>query len=107
MTDWLLTTVTAVADITPSARTLRLRLDTDLHVLPGQHIDIRLTAEDGYSTARAYSVSDTREPRSIEVTVERVDDGEVSPYFVRCGGGRGSAGDQRTARMVVHLGVRR
>lgn len=81
MTDWLLTTVAAVADITPSARTLRLRLDTDLHVLPGQHIDIRLTAEDGYSTARTYSVSDTREPRSIEVTVERVDDGEVSPYL--------------------------
>ncbi|MCK8615441.1 ferredoxin reductase [Gordonia sp. C13] len=82
MTDWLLTTVTSVVDITPSARTLRLSLPEPLHVLPGQHVDIRLTAEDGYSTARTYSVSDARETRSIEVTVERLDDGEVSPYLV-------------------------
>ncbi len=48
-------------------------------MLPGQHVDIRLTAEDGYSTARTYSVSDARESRSLEVTVERLEDGEVSP----------------------------
>ncbi|WP_439028815.1 FAD-binding oxidoreductase [Gordonia terrae] len=82
MTTWHLTTVTSVVDITPSARTLRLALPEPLHALPGQHIDIRLTAEDGYSTARAYSLSDVRETRSVEVTVERLEDGEVSPYLV-------------------------
>ncbi len=83
MTDWLLTTVTSVVDITPpSARTLRLALPEPVHVLPGQHVDIRLTAEDGYSTARTYSVSDARETRSLEVTVERLDDGEVSPPYL-------------------------
>ncbi|MEO9328987.1 FAD-binding oxidoreductase [Gordonia aurantiaca] len=81
MSDWLLTRVIEVADVTPSARSLRLALPEDMHIVPGQHVDIRLTAADGYSTARTYSVSDTREPRSLEVTVERVDDGEVSPYL--------------------------
>ncbi|MBD0862526.1 ferredoxin reductase [Gordonia sp. zg691] len=82
MTTWQLTSVTAVADITPTARTLRLALPEHIHAMPGQHIDIRLTAEDGYSTARAYSLSDVRETRSVEVTVERLEDGEVSPYLV-------------------------
>lgn len=82
MTTWHLTTVTAVVDLTPTARALRLALPEAVHALPGQHVDIRLTAEDGYSTARAYSLSDVRETRSIEVTVERLEDGEVSPYLV-------------------------
>lgn len=62
MTTWHLTTVTAVVDLTPTARALRLALPEAVHALPGQHVDIRLTAEDGYSTARAYSLSDVARP---------------------------------------------
>jgi ferredoxin-NADP reductase len=49
---------------------------------PGQHIDIRLTAPDGYSTSRSYSLSDVREGETVAVSVEELDDGEVSPFLV-------------------------
>jgi ferredoxin-NADP reductase len=48
----------------------------------GQHVDIRLTAEDGYQAVRSYSIASPPEERRIVVTVERLDDGEVSPYLV-------------------------
>ncbi|MGC4935967.1 FAD-binding oxidoreductase [Gordonia sp. DT30] len=67
---------------TPTARSLRLALSESFDAVAGAHVDIRLTAADGYSTARAYSLSDVREDRTVEVTVERLDDGEVSPYLV-------------------------
>jgi ferredoxin-NADP reductase len=47
----------------------------------GQHVDIRLTAEDGYQAVRSYSIASPPEERRIEVTIERLDDGEVSPYL--------------------------
>ncbi|MFC5212614.1 ferredoxin reductase [Streptomyces coerulescens] len=47
----------------------------------GQHVDVRLTAEDGYSTQRSYSLSSAADGDSVELTVQRVDDGEVSPYL--------------------------
>ncbi|GIG87318.1 ferredoxin reductase [Plantactinospora endophytica] len=50
--------------------------------LPGQHVDLRLTAEDGYQAARSYSVSAPADGDRIEVTVQRVPDGEVSPYLL-------------------------
>ena len=50
--------------------------------LAGQHIDVRLTAEDGYQTERSYSIASPPEARLVELTVERLDDGEVSPYLV-------------------------
>lgn len=50
--------------------------------LAGQHVDIRLTAEDGYEAERSYSIASPPESRWIELTVERLDDGEVSPYLV-------------------------
>ncbi|MEN3614641.1 ferredoxin reductase [Plantactinospora sp. ZYX-F-223] len=50
--------------------------------LPGQHVDLRLTAEDGYQAARSYSVSAPADGNRIEVTVQRVPDGEVSPYLL-------------------------
>ena len=50
--------------------------------LAGQHVDIRLTAEDGYEAERSYSIASPPEARWIELTVERLDDGEVSPYLV-------------------------
>ena len=50
--------------------------------LAGQHVDIRLTAEDGYEAERSYSIASPPEARWIELTIERLDDGEVSPYLV-------------------------
>ncbi|MGW2056633.1 ferredoxin reductase [Streptomyces sp. NPDC001840] len=49
--------------------------------LPGQHLDLRLTAEDGYSTQRSYSLASAPDGDRIELTVQRVADGEVSPYL--------------------------
>jgi ferredoxin-NADP reductase len=48
----------------------------------GQHVDLRLTAEDGYQAARSYSIASPPEERSLALTVERLEDGEVSPYLV-------------------------
>ena len=47
----------------------------------GQHIDVRLTAPDGYSAQRSYSIASAPESNTLELAVERLDDGEVSPYF--------------------------
>jgi ferredoxin-NADP reductase len=49
---------------------------------PGQHVDVRLTAEDGYSTERSYSIASAPGDPRIALTIERLDDGEVSPYLV-------------------------
>src|SRR3954447_19266267 len=49
--------------------------------LAGQHVDVRLTAEDGYQAERSYSIASSPEDTALELTVERIDDGEVSPYL--------------------------
>lgn len=49
---------------------------------PGQHVDLRLTAEDGYQTARSYSIASPPEEARVAITVEELPDGEVSPYLV-------------------------
>ena len=48
----------------------------------GQHVDVRLTAEDGYQAQRSYSIASAPEDERLVLTVERLDDGEVSPYLV-------------------------
>src|SRR5258708_38947802 len=48
---------------------------------PGQHIDVRLTAEDGYQAQRSYSIASAPQEGRLAITVERLDDGEVSPYL--------------------------
>ena len=48
----------------------------------GQHVDVRLTAEDGYQAQRSYSIASAPEDEHLVLTVERLDDGEVSPYLV-------------------------
>jgi ferredoxin-NADP reductase len=48
----------------------------------GQHVDLRLTAEDGYQASRSYSIASPPEERSLGLTIERLEDGEVSPYLV-------------------------
>jgi len=49
--------------------------------LPGQHLDVRLTAEDGYQAQRSYSIATPVDGSRVTITVERLDDGEVSPYL--------------------------
>jgi ferredoxin-NADP reductase len=78
---WLVTTVAGAAAETPRVRTLRLEPDGWAGHRPGQHLDVRLTAEDGYQAERSYSIASAPgEP--LAITVERLDDGEVSPYLV-------------------------
>src|SRR5262245_64798435 len=48
---------------------------------PGQHVDVRLTADDGYQAQRSYSIASAPEEGKLVLTVERLDDGEVSPYL--------------------------
>ena len=77
---WQLGTVVEVVEETPSVRTIVLDLADWPEHHAGQHVDIRLTAEDGYRAERAYSISSAPgEP--VAITVERLDDGEVSPYL--------------------------
>jgi ferredoxin-NADP reductase len=67
---------------TATARTLALEVDGWPGHRAGQHLDVRLTAEDGYQAQRSYSISSPPELERIEITVELVGDGEVSPYLV-------------------------
>jgi ferredoxin-NADP reductase len=77
---WQEAEVAAVTTETARVRTLHLRVaDWPLH-RAGQHVDVRLTAEDGYRAERAYSIASAPgEP--LAITVERLEDGEVSPYL--------------------------
>jgi ferredoxin-NADP reductase len=78
---WASATVAAVEEETPRARTLALDVPDWAGHRAGQHVDIRLTAEDGYRAERAYSIASAPgEPPAI--TVELLEDGEVSPYLV-------------------------
>ncbi|MCF6523144.1 FAD-binding oxidoreductase [Streptomyces sp. JJ36] len=78
---WRAVTVAGTTNETASARSIRFAVaDWPGHVA-GQHIDVRLTAEDGYQATRSYSLS-SAPGEAPQITVERVDDGEVSPYLV-------------------------
>lgn len=67
---------------TPRTATLRLEVDGWPGHVAGQRVDLRLTAEDGYQATRAYSIASAPSDGTLDVTVERLDDGEVSPYLV-------------------------
>jgi ferredoxin-NADP reductase len=67
---------------TPRARTLALDVPGWPGHRAGQHVDVRLTAEDGYQAQRSYSIASAPELGEVELTVELVDGGEVSPYLV-------------------------
>jgi len=80
--EWQVATVTSVRTETPEVKTLTLALPNWMPHRPGQHYDVRLTAQDGYSAQRSYSVaSEPERTGEIEITVERIGDGEVSPYL--------------------------
>src|SRR6201997_1287180 len=78
---WRVGTVVALHDETDMARTLTLEVpDWPGHVA-GQHVDVRLTASDGYSAVRSYSIASAPNPKArVEITVERRATGEVPPY---------------------------
>jgi ferredoxin-NADP reductase len=78
---WRLANVVEVRVETPRARTLELRVPDWGGHLPGQHVDVRLTAEDGYQAQRSYSVASAPDGERLELTVEVLADGEVSPYL--------------------------
>ncbi len=78
---WQRADVLAITPETPSARRLRLRLPEWPGHVPGQHVDVRLTAPDGYTAQRSYSIASPPAQAEVELIVERLDDGEVSPYL--------------------------
>ena len=78
---WQTATVGAVTDETSSVRTLSLDVPGWAGHRAGQHLDIRLTGDDGYQAERSYSIASAPEDSRLTLTVERIDDGEVSPYL--------------------------
>jgi ferredoxin-NADP reductase len=79
---WRTATVRDVVRETERARTIALDVPDWPGHRAGQHVDVRLTAEDGYQAQRSYSIASAPELDALELTVELVDDGEVSPYLV-------------------------
>ena len=79
---WQLGEVAEVIQETPRVASLVLQVPDWPGHLAGQHVDVRLTAEDGYQTQRSYSIASPPEDSRVVLTVERLEDGEVSPYLV-------------------------
>ena len=80
--EWQIATVKSVRTETPEVKTLTLALPDWTPHRPGQHYDLRLTAADGYSAQRSYSVASEPERKGeIDITVERIAEGEVSPFL--------------------------
>jgi ferredoxin-NADP reductase len=77
---WQTATVTSVVRETDAVRTIELEVPDWPGHRAGQHLDVRLTAEDGYTAERSYSIA-TADDEPVAITVERLDDGEVSPYL--------------------------
>jgi ferredoxin-NADP reductase len=78
---WRVATLVERRDESQAARTLVFDVPGWPGHLAGQHVDLRLTAEDGYSTQRSYSMASAPDGDRLELTVQRVPDGEVSPYL--------------------------
>jgi ferredoxin-NADP reductase len=91
---WRLATVHRVIAETDRAVSVELDVDGWPGHLAGQHVDIRLTAPDGYQAQRSYSIASAPEAPRLTLTVERMDDGEVSPYLVE----EARAGDEFEVR---------
>lgn len=78
---WQNATITAAADLTPRVKSFTFALPRPFAFEAGQHVDVKLTAPDGYSTQRSYSIASAPGAREIELAIERLADGEVSPFF--------------------------
>src|SRR5580700_6392015 len=80
--EWQLAKVREIVAETPRVKSLLLDVTSWQGHRAGQHVDIRLTAEDGYQAQRSYSIASPPEDDFLSLTAERVEDGEVSPYLV-------------------------
>ena len=78
---WQAGTVAQVVPETTQTKSIVLDVPGWTGHRAGQHVDVRLTAEDGYQAERSYSIASGPEDASLVITVERIDDGEVSPYL--------------------------
>jgi ferredoxin-NADP reductase len=78
---WELANVVELIDETPRVKSIVLDRPEWPGHRAGQHVDVRLTAEDGYQAQRSYSIASAPEDEHLVITVERLDDGEVSPYL--------------------------
>ena len=94
---WAAATIAEVRPETPRVKTLVLDVPGWPGHRAGQHIDVRLTAEDGYQAERSYSIAAPGDDERVELTVERLDDGEVSPYLT----GEARPGDELEIRGPV------
>jgi ferredoxin-NADP reductase len=78
---WRLAEVVEVVPETPRTKSLVLEVPGWEGHKAGQHVDVRLTAEDGYQAQRSYSIASAPEYERLVLTIDRLDDGEVSPYL--------------------------
>jgi ferredoxin-NADP reductase len=78
---WQLADVVELVEDTPRVKSIALDVPGWAGHRAGQHVDVRLTAEDGYQAQRSYSIASGPEDEHVVLTVERLDDGEVSPYL--------------------------
>ncbi len=79
---WRLAEVVGGINETPTVRSLVLSVPEWERHHAGQHVDVRLTADDGYQAQRSYSIASAPEDPHLMLTIERLEDGEVSPYLV-------------------------
>jgi ferredoxin-NADP reductase len=79
---WQLGRVVELTKETPRTTSIVIELPNGFRHRAGQHVDVRLTAEDGYEAQRSYSIASGPEDEYLVLTVERLEDGEVSPYLV-------------------------
>lgn len=79
---WVTAVVREIAVETPRVKTLRLEVPGWRGHVPGQHVDVRLTAEDGYQAQRSYSIASMPEEEGIALTVARLPNGEVSMFLI-------------------------
>src|SRR5438552_1115030 len=80
--NWEFANVVESIDETSRVKSIVLDLPEWQGHRAGQHVDVRLTADDGYQAERSYSIASAPEDQQLVITVERLDDGEVSPYLV-------------------------
>jgi ferredoxin-NADP reductase len=79
---WLEAEAVGLVEEAPGVRSIELEVPGWPGHLPGQHVDVRLTAEDGYQAQRSYSIATPEDGARVTLTVERIADGEVSTYLV-------------------------
>ena len=79
---WRAAKVVGTRSETPSVATLTFDVPGWAGHLAGQHLDLRLTAPDGYRAERSYSIASAPDQKNVEITVEKLNDGEISPFLV-------------------------